>query len=275
MIDSTDASYLPDLAKCYTALGRSAEAEECYGGLLNLDRDEANDGDEADYESEGWKPLMYQGQGSNEVILSSEDVTSDTDSVRSEESGVRKTTARLGAHDQGDTAELSKNSMLAPRPAAKRARTSTEKRRPEKEDLQYLYSQRQSLAGSSNLTEQYEKDQWMSLTRKLIESFMKEKAFFSEQRHHEFLGYTREARHLANRKAREKAASVTQSEKGRQMPWTFEPRLLTPVLQTKIMDKLLSPTTLRALILKLGSISSFNTASCLPRPVTLKRLIRL
>lgn len=227
-----NASYLSELATCYIAIGRRAEAEECYRGLLNFENENSND-DDSEYENERWKARIFLGQERNEAILSEdeeEDNMSDIDSVASEEPATRRTRAYFRINHQGHTAENLGKSMLAPTPAAKRARRlSPEKEMIEEESLPQLFSQRQALARSIDWTKPQQKEQWLLITKNLIRRFMVQKAFFPEQRHHEFMGYTRQARHVANRKIREKMATVSQQEKGQLSRYVVKLSLLTQV----------------------------------------------
>ena len=155
---------------------------------------------------------------------------SDTMSTASEELTTRKTDAQSRTNDQGDTVEESRTSMLAPKPSVKRAqRPPLEKQTVEKENLQPLFAQRRALASSLGQGELQLKEQWMSVTKSLIAIFMVEKAFFPEQRHHEFLGYTRQARYLAHRKSREKMVIVSQIGKGESLFYAAELSPLTDV----------------------------------------------
>ena len=210
--DQINRSYLSELASCYVAMGQRAEAEECYRGLLDFDDEHSND-DDSEYEGERWKARTYLGQAEDQAILSEEEEgMSDIDLVAPERLATRTTRAQFVAKDHGDTKEDPKRSMLAPTRTARRARRRpVEQEFVEKEDLKHLFAHRQALSCPSDWGELHQK--WLSVTKNLIKHFVNEKAFFPEQRHHEFMGYTREARHSAKRKTRDKVA-VSQIEKG-------------------------------------------------------------
>ena len=229
VVDQVDASWLSELANCYIAVGQSAEAEECYRSLPNFDDDNSDD-DDSDYESGIRKACSHLEQTKGESILSEDENMSDTISVASEKLEMQMTDAALGASDQDDAAEGSNTAMLTLTPAAKRARRlSLEKEAIERKNLRHLFAQRQSLKISLGQDEPHPKEQWMSITKSLIRNFMGEKAFFPDQRHHEFMGYTWQARQLASRKIREKVAIVSQPETGKLFRYVVELSPLTGV----------------------------------------------
>ena len=101
--------------------------------------------------------------------------------------------------------DAGKKSRRAPVPASKLAKKSIEKESVNRGNLEELFVQRRSLRNRFQKDQLHLKDHWASITQRLVGSFMDEKAFFPDQKHHLFTGYNRQARHLAKRKLREKS----------------------------------------------------------------------
>ena len=154
-IHQLDPACISELAKCYTAIGRTVKGEAFHPGLLDLDG-----GDD-------------------------DDEYSDSDTAAVED-------------------DFLQHAKTIRAPELKLVKRSIERKVDDTGNLKELFLQWQYLKRALQKDQSYLKDQWASITQHLVGTFMGEKAFFPDQKHQHFMGYTRQARHLAKRKVWEK-----------------------------------------------------------------------
>ena len=192
VVDYVDRSYLIELASCYEAMGLSAEVEECYRSILDRDNGDS-------------EARMLSAQIRGELRLSEDDSANDFNSMRTR----KQTSMMADANERATPAGEPTNAMLAPLPPPKRPKkVAVERVVVEDDDLDELFTHWQSLSLSLRQNEPGSKDQWMTTTQRLVKNFMDEKTFFPQQKHNEFMGFSRQALYLSRRKMHEKASAT-------------------------------------------------------------------
>ena len=200
--DCVDAAYLMDVASCYEAVGLVKEAEDCY--KIVLDRNEGN--------PEARRKLSEM---CIDFITPPNHAASADKAVSVTHHRARK---RIRVKDQkrpkkGEVLTSWAPTMLAPRLVIQSAKQiSHERAEGREENVKVLYLRREALSEHARSADESSETEWMAITRTLIQNFQDNKVFYPFDKHHKFLGYSREARSLAARPKHELDALAEQSK---------------------------------------------------------------
>lgn len=185
-----DVSYLFEMASCYRAVGLKPEAESCYQRII--ERDTGN------YEAR----IQLSGMRQGGRMTHWEDTHGNHGgSVRQHKSMKRGWDRDAKRSKKITTTGASSSSMvLAPRPANQSIKQlAVEQEQVQEEELRSLFLQRERLKDGATTGDKDGKAEWMAATEALIQGFRDNKVFYPAEKHHKFLGYSKEARAMASR----------------------------------------------------------------------------
>ncbi len=176
-----------ELASCYRATGRTLEAQECY---LTVDDD-----DEHTFEA---RSALAGMRGQSGALTSTVANTENAVSVFKNRS--KRRTDGCG-HKQKKSTDMARPSAFrafASRPRLPSAEQSKIDGNQVKEKEVYkLFVHRRHLAEKLGKEDKFSNGGWIAVTKRLLEAFRSNKLFYPFDKHHKFLGYSKEARTLA------------------------------------------------------------------------------
>lgn len=192
-----DVSYLFEIASCYSAVGQKLKAESCYQRIIEYD--------DGNYEARMQLSGVRQGVG-----LSHTERTEGIQGVSvKQHKAARPRWDRDGKRSKTTTTLRipSASSLLAPGPAYQLIKQlAVEKEQAQEEEIHSLFLQRESLNDYARDGDEDCKTRWTTITEKLIQGFRDNKVFYPVEKHHRFLGYSKEARAMATRPKHELTA---------------------------------------------------------------------
>ena len=182
----TDASYLPEMAACYRAIGLRAEAAECYQTIIELDGRNIKAHKEL-VELNRESRLAHRSLPDDELVPVKEH-------KRRRRSGDKSSTKPPRAPSPTSFA------LLAPRPVLPPTKQlALEKKQTREEDVHAFFLRRNSLTDKKRRGSDSSKAEWMAVSKTLIENFRANKVFYPFDRHRRFYGYSVKARNMAAR----------------------------------------------------------------------------
>ncbi len=194
-----DVSYLLEMANCYREVGLTAEAENCYSTIIDIDHGNL----EARVQLKGMsRGLTAPRHGFLEL---DEAVTVSQHKAR------RPTGTREAKRSKKATVSLPwSKTMLVPGPERQLAKQ--QKKRAQEEDIQVLFQRREKLMEQARQGDESFKTQYMAILKSLYEAFRDNKVFYPLDKHHRFYGYSKEARLLAMKPKHELDGLITRSK---------------------------------------------------------------
>lgn len=174
-----DTSYCIEMASCYRAIGRTQEAEGCY--------QKAMEHDDGDYEAH--VKLGDMRQRSEPFRRGN---------PRNNEGHLIKPQQSMGGRDEKrqrkfKTGQGSTSSVLYQ--SAKRY--AVEGNQMHEDKIHSLFLDREKIKNNIEDRDYASQAEWVAATKALVQDFRNNKVFYPGERHHKFLGYSKEARTMA------------------------------------------------------------------------------
>ena len=186
----TDISYIQEMAACYRAIGLTAEAEECYNSIIELD--------DGNVLARKQLAELHRASSTAQYDLATDEVVS-----RKHPRSRRRTRDKRSTKAQRATSPAS-FALLAHRIVPqKNKKLAFEKEQSQEEDLPILFQRRNNLMDKIKNGNGEYKAEWMAVTKILVENFRDNKVFYPFNRHSRFYGYSDKARGLAARSKHE------------------------------------------------------------------------
>lgn len=176
-----DVPYLFEIASCYRALGRETEAKNCYKSIVEIDG--------GNYEA---RLRLADGHDVEDMTQCSPQDLSQT---------YVPNHPRTWKHMGIKHARQGKSAMsLAPRAAHPSSRRlADEELQVHEREIYGLFTHQQSIGKAISKGDGVHSMEWLAATESLLQDFRENKIFYPVDKHHKFLGYSREARLIAAR----------------------------------------------------------------------------
>lgn len=171
------------MAKCYRAVGLTAEAEDCYNTVIEIDHGNL----------EASVQLARLGKGHDmhpHGLLNFEEVL-----TVNQHKARRPTGDKEARRPKKATVSSWKDTTLLSGPVRQSAKK--QKERAQEEDVQTLFQRRQDLMAQARMGDEDSKAQYMAALKSLNNIFRDSKIFYPFDKFHRFYGYSKEARLLA------------------------------------------------------------------------------
>lgn len=174
-----DTSFYMEMASCYEAIGRKQEAEGCYQRVIELD--------DGNYEArvklgevrQGSDPLRRENPQANKGhLMRPQQSTGDRGEKRQ----------RKFKTGQGSTSSILYQSAK---------RFAEEGNQMHEDKIHSLFLKRENIKNDVEDGNYASKAEWMAATKALVQDFRNNKVFYPAEKHHKFLGYSKEARTMA------------------------------------------------------------------------------
>ena len=185
MIQSyVDVPFLFELASCYRAVGLSAQADDCYKTIINIDH--------GNFEARvGLAKTQRHPQKSQTI---NED--GGTGSLNQLRNGTRNLGGQAGSTVTTEPL-IFKPKALMPAPRTMRQlskQTAEDNFELQESETHEIFLHRQRMSKRKKDGDRKKTSEWMSATRSLLQAFQSRKVFYPSDKHHLFLGYSKKAR---------------------------------------------------------------------------------